>query len=149
MATAIGPSLGEVSDVSPLLGEKNSGGNPAALLSSLVLESAGDLMWWRPDAWRMAREPAMAKLVAEAVATGRRSRAIYPNIALQEAPAALKLAGPGGRADPGGGRAAEPTPDRRRPRMAVLPEPLGATDEPRLLVRQTALWWRPSRCSSS
>ena len=138
MAKVTGPDLGEVSDVSPLDGEKNSGGNAAALLSSLILESAGDLMWWRPDAWRMPREPAMAELVARAVATGRRSRAIYPNIALQEAPEALQARALAGEQI----RVVAELPSRLLvigTTLAIIPEPLGANDEPRLLLRQPAL----------
>ena len=40
------------------------------------------MLWFRPDAWQMPRESAVSKVVAEAIASGRRSRAIYPVRAL-------------------------------------------------------------------
>ena len=60
-----------------------------ALVRSLVLRGTGDLLWLRPDQWRGPREDRMIALVAEAIAQGRRSRAIYPVRALHDAPAAL------------------------------------------------------------
>lgn len=51
--------------------------------------TAGDLCFLRPDQWRLASEPAMANTVNNAIAQGRRVRAIYPAQALQEAPRTL------------------------------------------------------------
>ena len=77
-APAARPKPGEVSDVQPLDGEISSGGNPVPLLHALITESAGDLLWLRPDQFRKPREDAMAVVVGEAVKQGRASRAIYP-----------------------------------------------------------------------
>jgi len=137
-AASTRPGPGEVDDVHPLDGEVSRGGNALQLLTSIVEETTGDLRWLRPDQWRMPRESAMAKVVGEAIASGRRSRAIYPVRALHEAPDAL-------RARAQAGEQVRVIPDLPT-RMfvignthAVLPEPLGMADEPRLLVRQRAL----------
>ena len=56
----------------------------------MLRTSRGDMLWLRPDAWAMPRESLVSELLAEAMATGRRSRAIYPVRALTEAPEALR-----------------------------------------------------------
>ena len=132
------PGTGEVDDVRPIEGEVTSGGNALQLLSNLISESRGDLLWLRPDAWRMPREGAMVEVIKAAIATGRRSRAIYPVVALSEAPDVL-------RARARVGEQIRLLPDLPSRLMvigtthAVVPEPLGYADEPRLLVRQGAL----------
>ncbi len=137
-AASVRPGPGEVDDITPLDGEQSSGGNPLALLTALIEQSRGDLLWWRPDAWRIPRESAMAKVVAAAVASGRRSRAIYPALALHEAPDALVA-----RAEAGEQIRIVPELPTRLVILgethAILPEPLGSADEPRLLIRQPAL----------
>jgi DNA-binding CsgD family transcriptional regulator len=132
------PGTGEVDDVRPIEGEVTSGGNALHLLSNLIGDSRGDLLWLRPDAWRMPREGAMVEVIKAAIATGRRSRAIYPVVALNEAPDVL-------RARALAGEQIRLLPDLPTRLMvigtthAVVPEPLGYADEPRLLVRQGAL----------
>jgi hypothetical protein len=137
-SAAARPGPGEVDDVRPLDGEISVGGDPLGLLGALISQSKGDLLWWRPDQWRIPRESAMAKLVGEAVASGRRSRAIYPARALREAPAALVA-----RAEAGEQVRVVPELPTRLfiigDTHVVLPEPLGFADEPRLLIRQRAL----------
>lgn len=132
------PAPSEVSDMQALEGEVTSGGNPLKLLTALVEHSRGDLLWLRPDAWRFPRESAMVRVIAAAVASGRRSRAIYPVVALQEAPDAMQA-----RADAGEEiRFLADLPTRMivvGNTHAVLPEPLGFADEPRLLIRQPAI----------
>ena len=110
VAAATRPGTGEVDDVRPIEGEVTcgetrlsevricmtregevtSGGNPLTLLTNLIADSRGDLLWLRPDAWRMPRESAMVGVITAAIASGRRSRAIYPVMALQEAPEVLR-----------------------------------------------------------
>jgi DNA-binding Lrp family transcriptional regulator len=132
------PAAGEVTDVHPLEGERSSGGNALKLLTSLIEHSRGDLLWLRPDAWRVPREEAITAVVAAAVASGRRSRAIYPALVLQEAPEVL-------RARVGAGEEVRVVADLPSRMLiigtthAVLPEPLGFADEPRLLIRQPAI----------
>lgn len=132
------PALEDVAHVHPLDGELTSGGNPLQLLTSLIQESRGDLLWLRPDAWRMPRESAVAQVVAGEIASGRRSRAIYPVRALHEAPDALRARARGGEQI----RVIADLPTRLiviGTTHAVVPEPLGFADEPRVLVRQRSL----------
>ena len=129
------PGRDDVEDVGQLDGEISRGGNPLQLLTALIEESRGDLLWLRPDAWQMPRESAMAQVVAAAIASGRRSRAIYPVRALHQAPDALRARAQAGEQI----RVISDLPTRLiviGSTHAVLPEPLGFADEPRLLVRQ-------------
>ncbi len=138
VAAATRPDEDDLSDVRPLDGELSSGGDALDLLGQMLRASRGDMLWLRPDAWAMPRESKVSVLLAEAMADGRRSRAIYPVRALTEAPTSLQ--------------------DRARlgeqvrmiseltTRMfilgdahAVLPEPLGFTDEPRVHIRQRSI----------
>lgn len=137
-AAAARPAPGEVHGIEPLDGEISSGGEPAGLIAALIAQSKGDMLWLRPDQWRIPREDAMLKVVADLVASGRRSRAIYPVRALQEAPATLVA-----RAEVGEQIRVLPELPTRMfiigTTHAVLPEPLGFVDEPRSLVRQRGL----------
>jgi DNA-binding CsgD family transcriptional regulator len=137
-AAASRPGPGEVDDLHAIDGEVSSGGNALMLLTNLIEQSKGDLLWLRPDAWMMPRESAISVVVGRAVASGRRSRAIYPLRALHEAPEVLQA-----RADQGEEvRVIDDLPTRMlviRGTHVVLPEPLGFRDEPRLLVRQPAI----------
>lgn len=80
----------------------------------------------------------MAQVVGNAIASGRRSRAIYPVRALHEAPDAL-------RARAQAGEQIRVTSDLSTRLVvigsthAVIPEPLGFADEPRLLIRQRGM----------
>lgn len=134
-AAASRPRPGDVEELGMLDGEVSRGGNPLQLLTSLIEDSRGDLLWLRPDALRMPRESAMAQVVGTAIASGRRSRAIYPVRALHEAPDALRARAQAGEQI----RVISDLPTRLiviGSTHAVLPEPLGFADEPRLLVRQ-------------
>jgi DNA-binding CsgD family transcriptional regulator len=137
-ATTTRPGPGEVEDLGALDGEVSRGGNPLQLLTDMIQQSRGDLLWLRPDAWGLRRESAFAKVVAEAIASGRRSRAIYPVRALHEAPDALRARARAGEQI----RVIADLPTRMfviGSTHVVLPEPLGFADEPRLLVRQRGL----------
>ena len=132
------PAPGEVQDVRALDGEMSAGGNALELLTALIEQSRGDLLFLRPDTWLMPRESEMSKVVGRAVASGRSSRAVYPLRALHEAPETLHM-----RVDEGEEvRLIDDLPTRLfviSGTHAILPEPLGFADEPRLLVRQGAL----------
>ncbi len=132
------PGPGEVEELGGIDGEVSAGGNPLALLTALIESSKGDLLFLRPDTWQMPRESAMARVVGRAVASGRRSRAIYPIRALREVPDVLRT-----RLDEGEEvRIVDDMPTRLfviSGTHAIVPEPLGFADEPRLLVRQGAL----------
>jgi DNA-binding CsgD family transcriptional regulator len=137
-AGAVRPGPDEVHDVTALDGEISSGGHVLGLLHALITQSKGDLLWLRPDQWRIPREDAMAQVVAEVVATGRRSRAIYPVRALREAPQTLVRRAEAGEQI----RVLPELPTRLLiigTTHAILPEPLGFADEPRTLVRQKGL----------
>ena len=137
-AGAARPAPGEVFDVAPIDGEISSGGQPAALIAALVAQSKGDILWLRPDQWRIPREDLMLEVIRDLIASGRRSRAIYPVRALHEAPDTLRA-----RAEAGEQIRLLPDLPTRMfiigTTHAVLPEPLGFTDEPRSLVRQQGL----------
>jgi DNA-binding CsgD family transcriptional regulator len=137
-AGAARPAPGEVHDVEPIDGEISSGGQPVALIAALMAQSKGDILWLRPDQWRIPREDAMLGVLRDIIASGRRSRAIYPVRALTEAPDTLRA-----RAEIGEQIRVLPDLPTRMfiigTTHAVLPEPLGFTDEPRSLVRQQGL----------
>jgi DNA-binding CsgD family transcriptional regulator len=137
-AAAARPEPGDVRDLQPLDGEITSGGEPAELVAALLAQSKGDLLWLRPDQWRLPREDRMLPVIADLVAGGRRSRAIYPVLALRQAPETLRA-----RAEAGEQIRLLPDVPTRMfiigTSHAVLPEPLGFTDEPRSLVRQRGL----------
>jgi DNA-binding CsgD family transcriptional regulator len=137
-AGSVRHAKGDVHDVLPLDGELSAGGNLLGLLQALVTQSKGDLLWLRPDQWRIPREHAMRKLIADAVAEGRTSRAIYPIAALREAPTVLIA-----RAEAGEQIRLLPELPTRLLIIgrthALLPEPLGFADGPRTLVRQQGL----------
>ena len=125
-------------DLGALDGELSAGGNALQLLTDLIESSKGDLLWWRPDAWLLPRESAISVVVGRAVASGRLSRAIYPLRALHEAPDVLQARARQGEQV----RVIDEMPTRLlviRGTHAILPEPLGFADEPRLLVRQSAI----------
>ena len=137
-AAATRPGPGEVEDVQLLDGEVSAGGNPLQLLTKMIEESRGEMLWLRPDAWDLPREAAVAQVVAAAIATGRRSRAIYPVRALHEARDVLLARARAGEKV----RVISDLPTRMfvlGSTHAVVPEPLGMADEPRILVRQRAL----------
>jgi DNA-binding CsgD family transcriptional regulator len=132
------PGPGEVENVHALDGEVSTGGNALQLLTALIEQSRGDLLFLRPDTWQMPRESAMSQVVGRAVASGRRSRAVYPLRTLHEAPDVLHA-----RMDEGEEvRLIDDLPTRLfviSGTHAIVPEPLGYADEPRLLVRQGSL----------
>jgi DNA-binding CsgD family transcriptional regulator len=137
-AAATRPGPGEVAAAQPLDGEISTGGNALHLLTKMIEESRGEMLWLRPDAWGLPREAAVAKVVASAIASGRRSRAIYPVRALQEAHEVLLARARAGEQV----RVIPELPTRMfvlGSTHAVVPEPLGLADEPRILVRQRAL----------
>jgi DNA-binding CsgD family transcriptional regulator len=138
VASATRPPEHDLTDVRPLDGELSSGGDPLELLGLMLRTSRGDMLWLRPDAWAMPRESQVSALLAEAMATGRRSRAIYPVRALTEAPDSLQVRARLGEQV----RVIDDLPTRMfilGDAHAVLPEPLGFADEPRVHVRQRSL----------
>ena len=138
VASAARPGPGQMDELGSLDGELSAGGNALQLLTDLIESSKGDLLWWRPDAWLLPRESAISVVVGRAVASGRRSRAIYPLRALHEAPEVLQARARQGEQV----RVIDEMPTRMlviSGTHAILPEPLGYADEPRILVRQPAI----------
>jgi predicted DNA-binding transcriptional regulator len=137
-AAATGPGPGEVENVRVLDGEVSTGGNGLQLLTKMVEESRGEMLWLRPDAWHLPRGSAVAEVVGHAIANGRRSRAIYPVRALHEARDVLLARARAGERI----RVVSDLPTRMfvlGSTHAVVPEPLGMADEPRIVVRQPAI----------
>ena len=56
----------------------------------MAASSAGDLLWLRPDQWKLSTGPVVDDWVRDMVASGRRSRAIYPARVLEEMPEAIR-----------------------------------------------------------
>lgn len=56
------------------------------IIRSLTARSTGDLLWVRPDQWRVPAGPSVDEWVQELLRSGRRSRVIYPARVLEEAP---------------------------------------------------------------
>jgi DNA-binding CsgD family transcriptional regulator len=138
VAATTRPDDSALSEVRPLDGELSSGGDALELIRQMVRTSRGDMLWLRPDAWSMPRESAVSQVLAEALTTGRRSRAIYPLRALTEAPEALQTRARLGEQV----RVISELPTRMfilGDAHAVLPEPLGFADEPRVHIRQRSV----------
>jgi DNA-binding Lrp family transcriptional regulator len=66
------------------------GGDVPQMLRTMAATSAGDLLWLRPDQWKLSTGEAVDSWVREMVASGRRSRAIYPARVLEEAPEVVR-----------------------------------------------------------
>ncbi|MCW2835513.1 MAG: DNA-binding protein [Nocardioides sp.] len=138
VAASTRPDESDLADVRPIDGELSSGGNALDLLGLMLRSSRGDMLWLRPDAWAMPREAALSQALGEVIATGRKSRAIYPVRALTEAPEALQARARIGEQI----RVISELPTRMfilGHDHAVLPEPLGFSDEPRVHVRQRSI----------
>lgn len=58
---------------------------PMDLIEEWAAEGMGDLMFLRPDQWRLPSEPRAGAIFDRALRRGRRARAIYPVRALHEA----------------------------------------------------------------
>ena len=148
VAASTRPDEADVADVRPIDGELSSGGNSLELLGQMLRTSRGDMLWLRPDAWAMPRESAVSAMLAEAIATGRKSRAIYPVRALSEAPEALQTRARIGEQI----RVISELPTRMfilGHDHAVLPEPLGFADEPRVHIRQRSIVDGADLCGST
>jgi DNA-binding Lrp family transcriptional regulator len=70
----------------PVTLEVIDGGDIAQLVRSLSAASTGDLLWLRPDQWKLPEGIQVDDWVKDLMRTGRRSRAIYPARVLEEAP---------------------------------------------------------------
>jgi len=126
-----------VAESVPLDGELTSGGDVPQLLADWIGETTGELLFMRPDQWRMPSESQMAVAVAGAIQAGRPARAIYPARALREAPAVLV-----GRASIGERIRVVPEVPTRLAVIGdrvLIPDPPGLANERRLVLRQPGL----------
>lgn len=107
------------------------------VVQSLSARSTGDLLWVRPDQWRIPEGQAVDRWVLELLRAGRRSRVIYPARALEEAPAAVRR-----RAELGEHvRVLAEVPGRLAVlgEAALVPNRVDFRDERVLIVRQPTL----------
>lgn len=122
----------------PVTVEAVEGGDVPGLIRSLSSTSEGDLMWLRPDQWRFTAGQETDTWVKHLVASGRRSRAIYPARVFEEAPDVVR-----GRAEVGEHvRVLAEVPCRLAimgTSAALVPEMWGKNTGRRLVVRQQAL----------
>ena len=118
--------------------ERIDGGDVAQLVRSLSVASTGDLLWLRPDQWRLTLAPEIDDWVKELMRTGRRSRAIYPARVLEEAPEVIRA-----RAEAGEHvRILAEVPCRLAVMgrsAALITEEFGVPTVRRLVIRQPAL----------
>lgn len=122
----------------PVRVELVEGGDVVQMVRALTAGSVGDLMWLRPDQWRLPEGSAIDAWVRELLRTGRRSRAIYPARVLEEAPDVVRQ-----RAELGEHvRILAEVPGRlaiMRDSAALVPEAFGKVDNRRLIVRQPSI----------
>jgi hypothetical protein len=122
----------------PLGGELRTGDDVPVLLESWIRQSTGDLMWLRPDQWRLPAGTAMDVAVTEHLNRGRRSRAIYPARALEEAPQVIFQRASAGEEV----RIIAEVPSRMAiigEAGALLPAEWGSSDDRRLAIREPGL----------
>jgi hypothetical protein len=128
----------EQSGASAVAVQSVEGGDVVRLLRSLAEETEGDLLWFRPDQWRLPVTQAVDDLVRDLVASGRRSRAIYPARVLEEAPQVVRS-----RADAGELVRIVATVPTRIAVMgtgaALIGDRWGASSGRRLVVREHSL----------
>lgn len=138
VAAGARPDESDLADARPLDGELSRGGNVLEMLGEMLGTTSGEMLWLRPDAWAMEREATVTEMLGRALANGRSSRAIYPVRALTAAPDALRRRARAGEQV----RVLSELPTRMfilGEAHAVLPEPLGFADEPRVHVRQRSV----------
>lgn len=119
-------------------GEILTSGNVPQVLVQWIEETSGDMLFLRPDQWRMPSESMMFQATMSAVRSGRVVRAIYPARALEEAPEVLVS-----RARSGEQIRVVPEVHTRMAVIgtsrAMLPDPPGVSNDRRLVIRQRGL----------
>jgi len=122
----------------PVTVEMIEGGDIAQLVRSLSAASSGDLLWLRPDQWKLEHGAQIDEWVQGLVRGGRRSRAIYPARVLEEAPDVIRRCAEAGEHV----RILAEVPCRLAimgSSAALITERFGQPDDRRLVVRQHAL----------
>jgi DNA-binding Lrp family transcriptional regulator len=114
------------------------GGEVPQLIRSLSVASTGDLLWLRPDQWRLTPGLEIDDWVKGLLRSGRRSRAIYPARVLEEAPEVIRS-----RAEAGEHvRILAEVPTRLAimgTSAALISDEFGVVTERRLVIRQRSL----------
>ncbi len=122
----------------PVTVEVLEGGDVAQLVRSLSAASSGDLLWLRPDPWRVGPGQEIDDWVAGLIRSGRRSRAIYQVDVLQHAPEIIRQ-----RAEAGEHvRILAEVPTRLAilgSTAAMISETFGVTDARRLVLRHHSM----------
>jgi hypothetical protein len=114
------------------------GGDVAGLIRSLAEESDGELLWFRPDQWRLPVTREIDALVLELLESGRSSRVVYPTEVLREAPETIRRRAEAGERV----RVVSELPLRLAifgESSALLPDRWGGNTGRRLVVREHAL----------
>ena len=113
-------------------------GDVIEVVRSLSAASTGDLMWLRPDQWRLADGYEIDDWVKGLMRSGRRSRALYPARVLEEAPEVIRS-----RAEAGEHvRILASVPSRAAimgTTVALMPERWGVNSGRRLVIRQEGI----------
>jgi hypothetical protein len=121
----------------PVEVERVADAESKVLVRQLSASTTGDLMWLRPNPWETGTGD-LDTWVADVVRRGRRSRAIYPARALEEAPSVLRQ-----RAEAGEHvRVLADVPLRLAvmgSAAAVIAEDFGIHDGPKLVLRQSSM----------
>jgi len=128
----------QVAEERPVDGEVFTSRDLSRVVETLVKNTTGDLLWMRTEVWPQPYEDQMVAIVAEAVAAGRCCRAIYPVRAFAAAPVEMSVRARAGEQI----RLIADVPTRLLvvgTTHAMVPEPLGEADTPRVLVRQRAI----------
>ena len=110
----------------------------ASLLRGLAEESTGDLLWFRPDQWRLPVTREIDEMVRDLIRSGRRSRAIYPARVLEEAPDIIRARAEAGEQV----RIVAEVPSRISvlgSTAAVMSDRWGVSSGRRLVVREESL----------
>jgi hypothetical protein len=111
------------------------GGDVPSLLQSLMIDAEGDMLFLRPDQWRLSVGEELNEVVKQLLNAGRGSRALYPARALEEAPEVLQLRATAGEHV----RVLAEVPTRLAilgTVAALVPERFGENNDRRLVVRQ-------------
>ena len=132
------PQADAAADALAIDGEVFTGGNVPQTLVRWIEETSGEMLFLRPDQWRMPSESMMFQATMSAVRSGRVVRAIYPARALEEAPDVLVS-----RARSGEQIRVVPEVHTRLAIVgtarAMLPDPPGVANDRRLVIRQRGI----------
>ncbi len=133
-----GSRTGAAADALAVDAEVLVGGNVPQTLVRWIEETSGEMLFLRPDQWRMPSESMMFQATMSAVRAGRVVRAIYPARALEEAPDVLVS-----RARSGEQIRVVPEVHTRLAIVgtarALLPDPPGVANDRKLIIRQRGL----------